>query len=419
MKDVQTEMITSPSEGHGTRPSRLRHIVTAAIFVASLLVGGIAADAQAKQKAKHPASEATSTADPASAVPAQTPSDPAKATQATSGAANAPATAQQTQDGAKPNDQAKTAAEPASKAPPTWSAAEIADAKAHCEVVLKRIHAVALPHEPIKEGACGTPAPIELISIGQNPQVALSPPAIVTCDLAESLVNWFEGDVQPLARKHLKSEIIRIETMSSYSCRNAYGRKKTKLSEHGLANALDIGGFVTASTKTADVLQDWGKPQRQILAEAAAEQRAAEEAAAKAAGTAIATNPAQAALPSALPSTAGAAVTSLARSTIIDGVGKAEIVATPTLATSDPVVANKLGGPLGKPAKKSSSARKTSQVAARSTSNPDPEVKAFLREAHEAACRIFGTTLGPEANDDHRNHFHIDMAQRKFTKICD
>ncbi|SFV33339.1 extensin family protein [Hyphomicrobium facile] len=397
-------MTTSPSAGHDTRQSRLRYIATAAIFVVSLLVGEMPVDAQAKQKATPPASEATSAAEPgAAAPPVQAPSDAAKA-------------AQKPEDGAKPADPATTAAAP--KEPPTWSAAEIADAKAHCAVVLQRIHAVALPHEPIKEGACGTPAPIELISIGQNPQVALSPPAIVTCDLAESLVNWFEGDVQPLARKHLKSEIITIQTMSSYSCRNAYGRKKTKLSEHGLANALDIGGFVTASTKTADVLKDWGKPQRQILAEAAAEQRAAEEAAAKAAGTAIAANPAQAALPSALPSTAGAAVTSLARSTIIDGVSEAEIVATPTLGTSDPVVANKLGGPLVK-LNKGAPAQKTSQVGGRSTSNPKPEVKAFLREAHTAACRIFGTTLGPEANDDHRNHFHIDMAQRKFTKICD
>ncbi len=38
---------------------------------------------------------------------------------------------------------------------------------------------------------------------------------------------------------------------------------------------------------------------------------------------------------------------------------------------------------------------------------------AFLHDAHDAACRIFGTTLGPEANDAHRNHFHVDMAERK------
>lgn len=400
-------MTTSSCAGNYAKQSCCRHIITAAIVIVSLLAGDMPADAQAKQKNPDPASK-TNPAPPSqssAAAPAQNESDPAKA-------------AQKRGDGAQPDAEAKTGAEAAPKPPPTWSAAEIADAKAHCAVVLKRIHAVALPHEPIKEGACGTPAPIELISIGQNPEVALSPPAVVTCDLAESLVNWFERDVQPLARKHLKSEIITIETMSSYSCRNAYGRKKTKLSEHGLANALDIGGFVTASTKTADVLQDWGKPQRQILAEAVAEQRAADEAAAKTAETAIANDLAQATLLTAVPSTTGAAAAELVRSTIIEGVPATGVVATSSSATSSPIVPNRLGGPLLKPGKKASLAQKTSQVGVHSTSNPDPEVKAFLREAHKAACRVFGTTLGPEANDDHRNHFHIDMATRKFTKIC-
>ena len=50
-----------------------------------------------------------------------------------------------------------------------------------------------------------------------------------------------------------------------------------------------------------------------------------------------------------------------------------------------------------------------------------PGEKQFLHLAHVAACRIFGTTLGPEANAAHRNHFHVDMAERKSadTKICD
>ena len=49
----------------------------------------------------------------------------------------------------------------------------------------------------------------------------------------------------------------------------------------------------------------------------------------------------------------------------------------------------------------------------------DTPERVFLHEAHAAACRIFGTTLGPEANADHRNHFHVDMAPRTVTKICD
>ncbi len=301
-------------------------------------------------------------------------------------------------DPVKPNEQAV-------KQLDTWSDAEIADARAHCAAVLKRIHAVALPHDPIREGQCGAPAPIELISIGQNPEVALSPPAIVRCDLAEDLVNWFENDVQPLARKHLKSAIVRIETMSSYSCRNAYGRKSTKLSEHALANALDIGGFVTASAESAEVLDDWGKPEREIRAEAEAQKRAAEEAAAKTAEAGFVDNQAQGVPPSAVSSTAGAtAAAALVRSTIVEGV--------PKIGN-----ANRLGGPAAQSGQRAE-ARKPAFVA-RAMDDPDPEMRAFLHEAHDAACRIFGTTLGPGANADHRNHFHVDMAPRKFRKICD
>jgi hypothetical protein len=50
-----------------------------------------------------------------------------------------------------------------------------------------------------------------------------------------------------------------------------------------------------------------------------------------------------------------------------------------------------------------------------------PQVKTqFLHAVHRSACKIFGTVLGPEANKAHKNHFHVDMAERiKDTKICD
>ncbi|MET0431271.1 MAG: extensin family protein [Hyphomicrobium sp.] len=348
--------------------------------------------ADAKQKKHH--NPETNMAQPNAAAPAAATPEPGK-TPSTSA------------DPAKPDAQA-------AKKPETWTDAEIADAKAHCTVVLNRIHAVAIAHAPIREGECGAPAPVELISIGQNPEIALSPPAIVRCDLVEQLANWFEKDVQPLARKHLKSEIIKIETMSSYSCRNAYGRTTTKLSEHGLANALDIGGFITASAKTAEVLDDWGKPQREILAEAAERKKAADEAAAEVAQAGVAGNPVAPAAPSPVPSTAGAAVAGLTRSTIIDGAPNS----TETRKAASIVDASRLGGPAPR-LRRAAAAGTTAYIPAQPEAEPDPEVKAFLHEVHEAACRTFGTTLGPEANAAHRNHFHVDMAPRKFTKICD
>ena len=43
----------------------------------------------------------------------------------------------------------------------------------------------------------------------------------------------------------------------------------------------------------------------------------------------------------------------------------------------------------------------------------------FLRGAHRTACGIFATVLGPEANNAHKNHFHLDMAQRKNGSFCE
>jgi hypothetical protein len=403
-------------------PRRHRVVLSIAIAaVVPLAAAGFQNEVQAAARAKPSAAVSQSNATPA--APAAT-TDAAK-----------PAPPANAADAGK----TPTSSETAKKAPDKWADSEVAEAKARCAVVLKRIHAVAIPHEPIKEGACGAPAPIELVSIGRNPEVALSPPAIVRCDLAEALVTWLEGDLQPLARKHLGSQIVRIETMSSYSCRNAYGRKSTKLSEHALADALDIGDFTMASAQTASVLDDWGTPQREVLAriaaeKAAAEKRAAEQATANkaaqknlASGGGSAANPAP---PAATASTIGAPAAGIARSTIIDGLPKLTVTlpgATPDTApgsaTSFSIAEpDRLGGPLPRPAAPDSQRPyKLSTIAmqAGNAANHEERVRAFLHEAHAAACRIFGTTLGPEANAFHRNHFHVDMAPRKFKKICD
>ena len=42
----------------------------------------------------------------------------------------------------------------------------------------------------------------------------------------------------------------------------------------------------------------------------------------------------------------------------------------------------------------------------------------FLRKVYESACGIFTTVLGPEANEDHRNHLLLDLAQRRSSAFC-
>lgn len=332
--------------------------------------------------------------------------------------------------------EAKAEQEAAKLPPEVWPAEEIAAAKSRCDVILKKIHAIAIPEAPIKQGSCGAPAPIQLISIGKNPQVSISPPAVVTCELAEALSLWMDKDLQPLARSYLNGEIIKIESMSSYSCRNAYGRKGGKLSEHGVANALDIRGFVTANAEQTFVLEDWGKPQREILAEIAAAKAAEQKAAAlKAAAEKAAQanqlankgTPAKLIPPSATASTVGAPAAGIARRTITDGIPKLTVTIPGGAASPDHgeggdfsfAEPNRLGGPKSEANAPNAAMSPALKIVKSKMASKVDRKREFLHAAHRSACTIFGTTLGPEANAAHRNHFHVDMAYRRVTKICD
>ena len=44
--------------------------------------------------------------------------------------------------------------------------------------------------------------------------------------------------------------------------------------------------------------------------------------------------------------------------------------------------------------------------------NGDPARAAFLREVRDGACRLFSTTLSPDYNAAHGDHFHLDQAAR-------
>mgnify|MGYP000998081996 CR=1 FL=1 len=48
---------------------------------------------------------------------------------------------------------------------------------------------------------------------------------------------------------------------------------------------------------------------------------------------------------------------------------------------------------------------------------PTPESQ-FVKAVHDEACKDFGTVLGPEANEAHKNHFHLDMKARKHSSFC-
>ena len=53
-------------------------------------------------------------------------------------------------------------------------------------------------------------------------------------------------------------------------------------------------------------------------------------------------------------------------------------------------------------------------AAPQAPSASEAELKsAFVKAVHDDACQTFGTVLGPEANEAHKNHFHFDMKARR------
>jgi len=127
-----------------------------------------------------------------------------------------------------------------------WTETEIAAAKAKCGEALSSLTLNYEQLPPIKEGLCGAPAPILLKSLGVNPEVALEPSATVTCTLAKALNTWLNESVQPQAKALFNSSVTKLH-VGSYTCRNRNGGADAPLSEHALANALDISDFVLTS----------------------------------------------------------------------------------------------------------------------------------------------------------------------------
>lgn len=325
-----------------------------------------------------------------------------------------------------------------------WPNSEIQIARARCQFILKHIAAEVVPMAPIKSGDCGDPAPVKLISVGSKPKVTFDPPALVNCDMVESLHDWIVKDLQPSARRHLNSPITTIETMSSYSCRNAYGRKNARLSQHARANAIDIRGFRTAKKQKARLMAHWGPTQRAIKASRLA--AAKREAEAKAKATKLAARAARESASQENKIAADAAVMNSqqgarpAEEMVVAAPAEPTVFAEATMPrfsfrpsfldslggagqTALGVAPSKLGGPAlsalqAEPEQGTPSwpvVLASDKIDMSQASKPRAR---FLRDAHRTACRLFGTVLGPEANHAHRNHFHVDLARRDLGNFC-
>jgi hypothetical protein len=97
---------------------------------------------------------------------------------------------------------------------------------------------------------------VQLLDIG----VPVSGMKAIRCPAARALIGWVQYGVRPAARQILGSDVVRIDSYGTYACRGIVGggsRSAGRVSEHGLANAIDIAAFVLADGRRISVQNDW------------------------------------------------------------------------------------------------------------------------------------------------------------------
>ena len=271
-----------------------------------------------------------------------------------------------------------------------WSDDQVAAAKLDCAKLLAGVTLDYQRLPSLKEGICGAPAPILVKSIAG---VAIEPSATMTCALASGVATWISKTVQPQAKALLGTQVVKLHNATSYACRNRYGGETTPLSEHALANALDVSEFVFASGETVTVLASWPRianaPKPPLPTETT--------------GSIV---PAEAASPKA-----------------IEAV---EITQAKATASSNPfaVSIKAKTNPFVVPTAVVKLPPPTPPAEAAAPQAPSEASKAelksrFVKAVHDDACLTFGTVLGPDANEAHKNHFHLDMKARRRNAFCE
>jgi hypothetical protein len=252
-----------------------------------------------------------------------------------------------------------------------WTEAEIVHGREECMHLLPSVAADVEMLAPIKSADCGLPAPVRLKSVGSSSTVIFDPPVEVNCRMMAALYRWNKTTLQPAARSKLGSPVVRILGASGYVCRNVYNLPDGNLSQHAFANAIDIAAFELKNGRDITVFKGWGSTARDLKAQAKAK---AEQ-------------------------------------------SKAYMTAKSALLSGKDLTRAGLWLPTQKKPE-ASSARPIGPELSVAVVKPITATN-FLKAIHEGACREFETVLGPEANDEHRNHFHLDLNPLRDHSYCE
>ena len=126
--------------------------------------------------------------------------------------------------------------------------------QSQCFAELKRlpVRYTLVPDQSAAPG-CTLSSTLQLTNVG----IPISNIRAIQCPLARALSLWVRDALQPAAREVFGSEVVRIESMGAYACRNIIGGSGSGLSQHATGNAVDVGAFILADGRRISIRDGW------------------------------------------------------------------------------------------------------------------------------------------------------------------
>jgi hypothetical protein len=135
-----------------------------------------------------------------------------------------------------------------------FDAAAVTGAPTGCDERLAGLAEAKPMPRLIGPGACGGGDMVEIsaVRLPDKSRVAIRPPALLTCAMAESLAGWLRDDAAPRAAE-LGSALTAIENYDSYDCRSRNRVRGAKVSEHSHGQAIDVRAFHLADGRRLEL----------------------------------------------------------------------------------------------------------------------------------------------------------------------
>ncbi len=154
------------------------------------------------------------------------------------------------------------AAPPGRHAPAGYPTTLVGPTPRETEQCYADLSKIGIRYNPLPDrdygGGCQVLGAVQLLDVG----VPITGIKAMRCPLARAFIAWLRNAVAPAAYQSFGSELVRVETYGTYSCRNVVGRSQSarRLSGHGIANAVDVAGFVLRDGRRITVEAGWRSP---------------------------------------------------------------------------------------------------------------------------------------------------------------